>query len=109
MKWKQALPILMTALLINSAVRAAETPANALLILVKRDGILQIVDPNTLQVIARIPVGNDPHEVIASSDGKTAYVSNYGSGAITRSQLLIWSRRRHWRRSNLARCAVLMV
>jgi len=28
-----------------------------------------------------MPVGNDPHEVIASSDGKLAYVSNYGSGA----------------------------
>jgi DNA-binding beta-propeller fold protein YncE len=26
-------------------------------------------------------VGNDPHEVIASTDGKTAYVSNYGGGA----------------------------
>jgi DNA-binding beta-propeller fold protein YncE len=26
-------------------------------------------------------VGNDPHEVIASDDGKTAYVSNYGFGA----------------------------
>jgi YVTN family beta-propeller protein len=26
-------------------------------------------------------VGKDPHEVIASSDGKTAYISNYGFGA----------------------------
>jgi YVTN family beta-propeller protein len=26
-------------------------------------------------------VGNDPHEVIASADGTTAYVSNYGFGA----------------------------
>jgi YVTN family beta-propeller protein len=34
-----------------------------------------------LQVIAKVPIGNDPHEVIASSDGKTAYVSNYGFGA----------------------------
>ena len=28
-----------------------------------------------------MPVGNDPHEVIASTDGTTAYVSNYGFGA----------------------------
>jgi YVTN family beta-propeller protein len=28
-----------------------------------------------------MPVGNDPHEVIASADGKTAYVSNYGFGS----------------------------
>jgi DNA-binding beta-propeller fold protein YncE len=33
-----------------------------------------------LRVIAKVPVGNDPHEVIASADGKTAYVSNYGFG-----------------------------
>jgi YVTN family beta-propeller protein len=30
--------------------------------------------------LARVPVGPDPHEVIASSDGKTAYVSIYGGG-----------------------------
>jgi len=28
-----------------------------------------------------VPVGDDPHEVVASADGKTAYVSNYGFGA----------------------------
>jgi YVTN family beta-propeller protein len=42
---------------------------------------LAIVDPVTLQVVAHIPVGDDPHEVVASADGKTAYVSNYGFGA----------------------------
>jgi YVTN family beta-propeller protein len=31
--------------------------------------------------MATVPVGDDPHEVIASADGKTAYVSNYGFGA----------------------------
>jgi YVTN family beta-propeller protein len=81
MKWQRNLLFLAAALLSYSAARAAETPANSLLILAKRDGILQIVDPSSLEVIARIPVGNDPHEVIASSDGKTAYISNYGSGA----------------------------
>jgi YVTN family beta-propeller protein len=52
-----------------------------LLILAKRDSTLLIVDPSSLQVLARVPVGNDPHEVIASTDGKTAYVTNYGFGA----------------------------
>ena len=64
-----------------SVVYAADTPANALLVLAKRDGMLLIVDPSSLHVIARVPVGNDPHEVIASTDGKTAYASNYGGGA----------------------------
>ena len=60
---------------------SAQTPPNRfLLALSKRNHTLAIVDPNTLQVIARAPVGPDPHEVIASSDGKTAYVSIYGGG-----------------------------
>ncbi len=61
-------------------VGAQATPSRSLLALSKRDHTLAIVDPNTLQVIARVPVGPDPHEVIASSDGKTAYVSIYGGG-----------------------------
>jgi DNA-binding beta-propeller fold protein YncE len=59
---------------------AQSTPNRSLLALSKRNHTLAIVDPNTLQVIARAPVGPDPHEVIASSDGKTAYVSIYGGG-----------------------------
>jgi YVTN family beta-propeller protein len=35
-----------------------------------------------LHVITRIPVGDDPHEVIASSDGRTAYVTIYGGGSL---------------------------
>ncbi len=73
--------VLLGSMLVATLVRAAETPANALLILAKRDGILLIVDPSSLQVVARVPVGNDPHEVIASSDGRIAYATNYGSGA----------------------------
>jgi len=57
------------------------TPASSLLVLSKQEHTLAIVDPATLQVIAKLPVGNDPHEVIASTDGTTAYVSNYGFGA----------------------------
>ncbi len=60
---------------------AQPTPRTALLALSKEDHTLAIVDPSTLAVVARIPVGDDPHEVIASTDGATAYVSNYGFGA----------------------------
>lgn len=59
---------------------AQSSPTRSLLALSKRNHTLAIVDPNTLRVIARAPVGPDPHEVIASSDGKTAYVSIYGGG-----------------------------
>jgi YVTN family beta-propeller protein len=60
---------------------AIAAQAQSLLILSKHDHTLAIVDPTTLQVTARVPVGNDPHEVIASSDGTRAYISNYGFGA----------------------------
>jgi streptogramin lyase len=52
-----------------------------LLALSKQDHTLAIVDPANLHVVARIPVGDDPHEVVASADGAVAYVSNYGFGA----------------------------
>ncbi len=54
----------------------------SLLALSKSNHTLAIVDPVTLKVMARIPVGEDPHEVIASADGKTAYVSIYGGGSL---------------------------
>jgi YVTN family beta-propeller protein len=73
--------LLLLSSLLPTALHAQNTPPNALLILAKRDSSLLIVDPSTLKVIARIPVGNDPHEVVASADGKTAYASNYGGGA----------------------------
>ncbi len=53
----------------------------SLLVLSKQEHTLSVVDPSSLRVVARVPVGNDPHEVIASDDGATAYVSNYGFGA----------------------------
>src|SRR6202012_590717 len=61
---------------------AQPTPHHALLALSKADHTLAIVDPVTLKVLARIPVGTDPHEVIASADGRTAYVSIYGGGSL---------------------------
>ncbi len=64
------------------SVVAAQTPSGAhLLVLSKRDHTLAIVNPRTLQVEARVASGEDPHEVVASSDGRTAYISNYGFGA----------------------------
>jgi YVTN family beta-propeller protein len=62
------------------ALIAQSTPSPALLVLSKQDHTLAMVDPTNLKVVARAPVGDDPHEVIASSDGRAAYVSNYGFG-----------------------------
>src|SRR6516225_6837976 len=78
---KKIRPHIAIALLFLPTVLAAQAPKETLLALSKRDHTLAVVDPASLKVIAKAPVGEDPHEVIASSDGKTAYVSNYGGGA----------------------------
>lgn len=67
--------------LVGSALGAQATPSPALLALSKTDLTLAIVNPATNAVIARMPSGPDPHEVVASSDGRFAYISNYGGGA----------------------------
>ena len=81
MKFKTLLFILVVLLLGARGVNAQTAPDHALLILAKEDNTLLIVDPDSLKVTAKLPVGPDPHEVIASPDGTTAYISNYGGGA----------------------------
>jgi YVTN family beta-propeller protein len=55
-----------------------QTPATTLLVLAKSDNTVALVDPATLQILARVAAGPDPHEIVASDDGKFAYISNYG-------------------------------
>jgi YVTN family beta-propeller protein len=73
---------LLMAVFITSAA-FAQAPSSTLLVLAKSDNTVAIVDPATLQVLARIPAGPDPHEIIASEDGKLAYISNYGGSDST--------------------------
>jgi YVTN family beta-propeller protein len=62
---------------------AQGTPSNGtLLVLAKSDLTLSVVDPSTMKVLGQVPSGPDPHEVIASADGRTAYISNYGGGSL---------------------------
>jgi YVTN family beta-propeller protein len=73
---------LLLTVCIAARCKAQSTPQRSLLALSKSDHTLSIIDPVTLKVIASVPVGSDPHEVIASADGKTAYVSIYGGGGL---------------------------
>ncbi len=78
MKIKTLLFIVVVLWLGACGLDAQTAPESALLILAKDDNALLIVNPASLKVTAKLPVGPDPHEVIASSDGTTAYISNYG-------------------------------
>jgi len=66
---------------VTAVVSNGPTPRQALLVGEKGAGLLTVIDPDTLEIVARIPVGNQPHEVTAA--GKYAFVSNSGAGAMT--------------------------
>lgn len=76
--------LLGTGLIVSPSLLGQGSAAPApgrLLVLSKSGETLSVVDPATLKVVARVPAGKNPHEVIASADGSTAYISNYGYGA----------------------------
>jgi DNA-binding beta-propeller fold protein YncE len=54
--------------------------ADLLLAINKGDNTLAIVDATTLKLLGTAATGPDPHEVVASSDGKLAYITNYNAG-----------------------------
>jgi YVTN family beta-propeller protein len=64
---------LLATLALGATLSAAQ------LLVLNKEGNLAIVDPATGKVMGRVPVGESPHEVAASADGKLAFVSNYGS------------------------------
>jgi YVTN family beta-propeller protein len=75
--------IVVLGISLSSALAPQTPPASGiLLVLAKSDLTLSIVDPSTLKVTGQVPSGPDPHEVVASADGRVAYVSNYGGGSL---------------------------
>jgi len=80
LNWFVVVHLVFAFLLFISTDSLAQAEVRTLLALSKGDHTLAIINPVTLKVIARIPVGPDPHEVVASSDGKMAYVTNTGGG-----------------------------
>jgi YVTN family beta-propeller protein len=56
-----------------------QVPMPVAVVLNKNDNDMVIIDPATMRVRGRVAVGEGPHEVVLSADGKTAYVANYGA------------------------------
>jgi DNA-binding beta-propeller fold protein YncE len=75
-------------LCIGSVASAQKTSQGALLVVTKQGHALAIVDAATLTVLARVPIGEDPHEVVVGPDGVTAYVSNYGEMSLHTLQVI---------------------
>src|SRR3954453_2636474 len=60
---------------------AGQTAPGRLLVLNKEDATFVIVNPESGAIVGKVPVGEGPHELITSADGKFAFASNYGSGS----------------------------
>ena len=74
--------IAVTIGMASAMVLAQAEPRGVLLVVTKQSHALAIVDGATLRVLARVPIGEDPHEVVVGPDGRTAYVSNYGEATL---------------------------
>lgn len=48
-----------------------------------------IIDVGSGTILATLPTGNGPHEVVVSSDGRTAVVTDYGTGPAPGSSLTV--------------------
>jgi len=69
---------ILTACLGLAVLQGQSAPSTVLLVLSKGDHTVAMVDPASLKVLARMPSGPDPHEIVADADGRLAYISNYG-------------------------------
>jgi YVTN family beta-propeller protein len=81
MRSRCLLLLTMTLAMAAAAGRpSAQRATPRLLVLNKDDATLAIVDPSSGQVLGTVPVGEGPHELVTSPDGKLAFASNYGTG-----------------------------
>jgi YVTN family beta-propeller protein len=85
MQMNEAFVVVTVAAVLGAAVRGAGAPAPGGLLLVanKGDQTLGIVDPVAGRMVASVKQsGVTGHEVVASPDGKTAYVPIYGDSGV---------------------------
>jgi YVTN family beta-propeller protein len=57
--------------------RAFEPGTPVLLIVNKHGDTMSFVNPTTFEVLAEVPTGHDPHELVVTPDQRFAYISNY--------------------------------
>jgi len=76
---------LRVALVLVASLPLLPVPARAqagarLLVVNKAEATVSVVDVRQGREVARVPTGTAPHEVAVSPDGRTAVVTNYGTG-----------------------------
>lgn len=84
-----AVTVCLVAICFQLTCSANAADRSYLLVLNKAENTLAIIDPQDYKIIAKIPTGEGPHEVIASADGKLAFVANYGTQQVLGSSLSV--------------------
>jgi YVTN family beta-propeller protein len=82
-RMKRCAGLILSALIATVVVAHAQPGRWAtarLLVLNKEDATLAIIDPESGAIAGTVPVGQGPHELVTSADGKIAFASNYGTG-----------------------------
>src|SRR5207237_4471944 len=71
--------------LTSGVLRKPAPPASGLLVVAnQKEHTLLLVDPDNRRELAKIVVGVNGHEVMASKDGRFAYVPIYGNSGVGR-------------------------
>ncbi len=74
-------------------VTAVKADNSLLLVCNKHEDTISFVDPVRLEPVAKIATGPNPHEIILSSDGRFAFLSNYAPPGNTISVIDIVNRK----------------
>lgn len=91
----RVIPLLLSCSIFFSPIINASTidrlndKNSTLLVLNKAENTLVLIDTQNMTITARIPVGEGPHEVIATAHGKLAIVANYGTQQVLGSSLSV--------------------
>ena len=79
-RMKRNAGLILAAVLAAVVCTSAQQRGPRLLVLNKEDATFTVINPETAAVLATVPTGEGPHELVTSTDGKTAFASNYGTG-----------------------------
>ncbi|MGH9786516.1 MAG: YncE family protein [Terriglobia bacterium] len=71
--WKA---FLLGTIVIGVDPAAGQTPSPALVVSVREDSTLAIIDPIAKRIVGRVPTAGKSHEVAVSTDGKLAFAGN---------------------------------
>jgi DNA-binding beta-propeller fold protein YncE len=81
----------VTALVLAALPAAAQAPGltGTIIVTNKAPATATLVDAASGALLATLPTGNGPHEIVTSRDGRTAVVTDYGTGPAPGSTLTV--------------------